>query len=33
LQVLMGHTNPQTTLIYAKQNNDQIHLEHQKAFS
>lgn len=33
LQELLGHTNPQTTLIYAKQNNEQVHLEHQKAFS
>ena len=33
LQELMGHTNPQTTLIYAKQDNNQLHMEHQKAFS
>jgi len=32
LQELMGHTNPQTTLIYAKQDNNQLHIEHQKAF-
>lgn len=32
LQALLGHTNPQTTLIYAKQDNNQMHLEHQKAF-
>jgi len=33
LQELMGHTNPQTTLIYAKQDDNQMHIEHQKAFS
>ena len=33
LQALMGHTNPQTTLIYTKQDNNQLHIEHQKAFS
>lgn len=33
LQQLMGHTNPQTTLIYAKQDDNQMHMEHQKAFS
>ena len=33
LQALMGHTNPRTTLIYAKQDNNQMHMEHQKAFS
>lgn len=33
LQALMGHTNPQTTLIYAKLNDDVMHLDHQKAFS
>ena len=33
LQTLLGHTNPQTTLIYAKQDSNQMHLEHQKAFS
>lgn len=32
LQALLGHTNPQTTLIYAKLNNEEMHLEHQKAF-
>ena len=32
LQELMGHTNPQTTLIYAKQDSSQLHMEHQKAF-
>ena len=33
LQALLGHTNPQTTLIYAKQDNQQLHMEHTKAFS
>jgi site-specific recombinase XerC len=33
LQELLGHTNPQTTLIYAKQDHDQMHIEHQKAFN
>ena len=32
LQALLGHTNPQTTLIYAKLNSDILQLEHQKAF-
>ena len=32
LQALLGHTNPQTTLIYAKLNSDLLQLEHQKAF-
>lgn len=32
LQALLGHTNPQTTLIYAKLNNEQMKMEHQKAF-
>jgi integrase/recombinase XerD len=32
LQALLGHTNPQTTLIYAKLNDDIMQLEHQKAF-
>ena len=32
LQALLGHTNPQTTLIYAKLNSDIMQLEHQKAF-
>ena len=32
LQELLGHANPQTTLIYAKNDSDQIHMEHQKAF-
>lgn len=32
LQALLGHTNPQTTLIYAKLNDDVMQLEHQKAF-
>lgn len=32
LQTLMGHANPQTTMIYAKQDKDQIHMEHSKAF-
>ena len=32
LQALMGHTNPETTLIYAKIDDKQIHLEHKKAF-
>lgn len=32
LQALLGHTNPQTTLIYAKMNSDILQLEHQKAF-
>ena len=33
LQALMGHANPRTTLIYAKQDSSQLHMEHQKAFS
>lgn len=33
LQVLMGHANPRTTLIYADQDKDQVHMEHVKAFS
>lgn len=32
LQSLLGHTNPQTTLIYAKLNDEQMKMEHQKAF-
>ena len=32
LQALLGHTNPQTTLIYAKLNSEILQLEHQKAF-
>lgn len=33
LQVLMGHTNPKTTLIYASHDMTQICIEHSKAFS
>ena len=33
LQTLMGHANPQTTLIYADQDNTQVQMEHLKAFS
>ena len=32
LQALLGHTNPRTTLIYAKLNDDLMQMEHQKAF-
>lgn len=32
LQVLMGHSNPKTTLIYAEQDKSQLEIEHQKAF-
>ena len=32
LQILMGHSNPKTTLIYAEQDNSQLQIEHQKAF-
>ena len=32
LQSLMGHTNPNTTLIYAKLDDTQTHMEHLKAF-
>ena len=32
LQALLGHTNPQTTLIYVKQDNQQLRMEHTKAF-
>lgn len=32
LQALLGHTNPQTTMIYADQDHSQIHMEHRKAF-
>lgn len=32
LQVLMGHSNPKTTLIYAEQDKSQLQIEHQKAF-
>lgn len=33
LQALLGHSNPQTTLIYAKHDNTQLHMEHLRAFS
>lgn len=33
LQTLLGHSDPKTTLIYAKLNNDVVQMEHQKAFS
>ena len=33
LQALLGHTNPQTTMIYADHDHSQIHMEHKKAFS
>lgn len=33
LQALLGHTNPRTTLIYAKQDSTQLQMDHQKAFS
>jgi integrase/recombinase XerD len=32
LQALMGHSNPQTTLIYADQDKSQLRMEHSKAF-
>ena len=32
LQTLLGHTDPKTTLIYAKMDDDQLHIDHQKAF-
>jgi len=32
LQKLMGHSSPKTTLIYAKQDNTKLRVEHQKAF-
>lgn len=32
LQSLLGHTDPKTTLIYAKMDDAQLHMEHQKAF-
>ena len=33
LQALLGHSDPKTTLIYAKQDNTQLHMEHVRAFS
>lgn len=33
LQALLGHSNPKTTLIYAKQDQTQLQMDHQKAFS
>ena len=32
LQCLLGHSSPKTTMIYAKQDDNQMFLEHQKAF-
>jgi len=32
LQALLGHSNPKTTLIYAAQDSNQIHMDHQKIF-
>ena len=32
LQCLLGHSSPKTTMIYAKQDDNQMYLEHQKAF-
>ena len=33
LQFLLGHSSPNTTMIYAKEDTNQAHAEHQKAFS
>jgi len=32
LQALLGHADPKTTLIYAKQNDQQLFMDHQRAF-
>ena len=33
LQALMGHTSPETTLIYAKLNQQDLQLEHERVYS
>jgi integrase/recombinase XerD len=33
LQALMGHENPETTLIYAKQSQQDLQLEHRRIYA